>query len=393
MDNGKPFGDAVGDMQECINVLRYYGGWADKIHGKTIPADGNYVVMTRVEPVGVCGLITPWNYPAMLSILKMAPALAAGCTVIMKPAEQTPLTALYLASLTQEAGFPDGVINVLPGYGPTAGAALVESPLVDKISFTGSTEVGKIIQSAAGKNNIKRVTLELGGKSPFVIMNDANVDEAVELAMSAVYANMGQCCCAGSRTFVQEGIYEEFVRKTREAALARVVGDPFNKDTNHGPQIDEEQFNKILAMIQTGVKQGAKLELGGSPASTKGYFIQPTVFSNVTDNMTIAREEIFGPVQQILKFSTLDEVIQRANDTPYGLAAGIVTKNIETALVFAQSVQAGSVWVNCFMPGVGPGVPFGGFKMSGIGREYGEDGLKPFCEIKTISIRIPAKNS
>lgn len=393
LDNGKPFSAAVGDVLYCVATLNYYAGWADKIHGKTIPADGDYVAMTRVEPVGVCGLITPWNYPAMLVCLKIAPALAAGCTVVLKPAEQTPLTALYIAALTKEAGFPDGVVNVIPGYGPTAGAALVESPLVDKISFTGSTEVGKIIQSSSGKTNIKRVTLELGGKSPLVVMDDADVSEAVQIATQAVYENMGQCCCAGTRTFVQEGIYDEFVKKSREAALARVVGDPYNETSHHGPQIDEEQYNKILGLIQTGVKEGAKLETGGSPAGKKGYFIQPTVFSNVTDDMRIAKEEIFGPVQSILKFKTLDEVIKRANDTTYGLAAGIVTKNIETALTFSQCSQAGSVWVNCYMPPCGPAVPFGGFKMSGIGREFGEDGLKPFCEVKAICIKLPKKNS
>jgi acyl-CoA reductase-like NAD-dependent aldehyde dehydrogenase len=311
---------------------------------------------------------------------------------VVKPAEQTPLTALALAQLSKEAGFPTGVINVVPGYGPTAGAGITEHPLVDKVSFTGSTQVGKIIQQAAGKNNIKRVSLELGGKSPLVIFDDANLDTAVETAQFAAFVNQGQTCCAGTRTFVQEGIYDEFVKRTRELALKRKVGNPFDATNVQGPQIDDEQFNKILSLIEAGKKEGAKLECGGKQLGTKGYFIEPTVFSNVTDEMRIAKEEIFGPVQQLLKFKTFDEVLERANDTEYGLAAGVITQDIDKAMQFAQGIQAGTVWINNYMQG-GFTAPFGGFKSSGIGREGGEDGLHQFCEIKTIVLKVTQKNS
>lgn len=264
------------------------------------------ISFTRIEPVGIVGAIIPWNFPAMMMVAKLAPALACGCTIVVKPAEQTPLTALALAALIAEAGFPPGVVNVLPGYGPTAGAAIVESPLVDKVTFTGSTEVGRIIQQAAGKTNIKRVSLELGGKSPLVIFDDADLEEAVQLAQFAVFFNMGQCCCAGTRTFVQEGIYDAFVKRSAEVAATRAVGDPFDKNNIQGPQIDDEQFHKVLSLIEVGKKEGAKLETGGGRVGNKGYFIQPTVFSGVTDSMRIAKEEIFGPVQQILKFKTLE---------------------------------------------------------------------------------------
>ncbi|KAI1296815.1 Aldehyde dehydrogenase, mitochondrial [Halotydeus destructor] len=393
VDNGKPFTISLMDIQQSIKVLRYYSGWCDKIHGKTVPTEGDFIAMTRVEPVGVCGLIIPWNFPILSTIAKLAPSLACGCTIVIKPAEQTPLTALAVAALVQEAGFPPGVVNVVPGYGPTAGAALTESPLVDKISFTGSTEVGQLIQQVAGKNNIKRVTLELGGKSPLVVCDDADLEEAVQVAQFAVFFNQGQFCIAGSRTFVQEGIYDAFVERARDVAAERVLGDPFDPTTVQGPQVDEEQFNRIMGLIESGIAEGAKLECGGGRHGDQGYFVQPTIFSQVTDNMTIAREEIFGPVMQIFKFTTLDEVIDRANDTRYGLAAGILTKNIDSALMFAQAVQAGAVWVNCYLGG-GPGYPFGGYKMSvWCWPENGQDGLSAYCEIKSIVIKVNQKNS
>ncbi|GBM27672.1 Retinal dehydrogenase 2 [Araneus ventricosus] len=392
LNNGKPYGEAYFDIECTIACIEYYAGYADKIHGKTIPADGDAFSFTRMEPKGVCGQIIPWNYPMVMMSWKIGPALTTGNTVIMKPAEQTPLTALYTASLVLEAGFPPGVFNVVPGYGPTAGAAIAAHMDVDKVAFTGSTEVGKLILQAAGASNTKRVTLEMGGKSPLVIFDDADLDEAVEIAYNALFANMGQCCCAGTRTFVQEGIYEEFVKRSAERAQKRVVGDPFDEKTDHGPQIDEEQFTKILDLIDSGVKQGARLACGGKRKGQKGFFVEPTVFADVTDDMRIAREEIFGPVMQILKFKTLDEVIDRANDTRYGLGSGIVTKNLNTAITFAQQVQAGSVWVNCYDHTTSQ-TPFGGFKMSGQGRELGEDGLHEYLEIKTVTIKIPKKNS
>ncbi|KFM78573.1 Retinal dehydrogenase 1, partial [Stegodyphus mimosarum] len=385
LDNGKPFSEAMFDIEYSIATLRYYAGYADKFHGKTIPSDGNVFSYTRLEPKGVCGQIIPWNYPVVMLSWKLGPALATGNTVIVKPAEQTPLTALYCASLIKEAGFPPGVVNILPGFGPTAGAAIAAHPEIDKVAFTGSTEVGKLILEAAGVSNCKRVTLEMGGKSPLVVFDDADVDEAVEIAYAAVFSNMGQCCCAGTRTFVQEGIYDEFVAKSAERAQKRVLGDPFDEATDHGPQIDNEQLKKILSLIESGVKQGAKLVCGGKQIGNKGYFVAPTVFADVKDNMSIAREEIFGPVQQILKFKTLEEVIERANDTMYGLGSGVITKNINTAITFAQAVQAGSVWVNCY-DATTPQTPFGGFKMSGQGRELGEDGLHEYLEVKTVSI-------
>ncbi|RZC35455.1 retinal dehydrogenase 1, partial [Asbolus verrucosus] len=390
LDNGKPLTESRLDIQYAIDVLRYYAGYCDKIHGNTIPSDGDYFALTRKEPIGVVGQIIPWNYPVMMLIWKWGPALAAGCTMVLKPAEQTPLTALVVAALVKEAGFPKGVINVIPGYGPTAGAALALHKDVNKIAFTGSTEIGAKIMEYSAKSNLKKVSLELGGKSPLVICDDADLDEAVELANFAIFYNQGQNCCAGSRTFVQAGIYEAFVKKAVEKASKRKVGDPFAENVQQGPQIDKPSLDKILRLIQSGKEEGAKLEVGGEQVGTEGYFVQPTVFSNVTDDMTIAKEEIFGPVQSILKFDTLDEVIERANNTSYGLASGIVTKDINTALVFAQAVQAGSVWINCYEP-ITPQTPFGGYKMSGIGRELGADSLDGYLETKTISIKVPTK--
>ncbi|GIY90196.1 retinal dehydrogenase 2 [Caerostris darwini] len=392
LENGKPFNDSLGDVMFAVKTLRYYAGCADKIHGKTIPADGSAFSYTRIEPVGVCGLIIPWNFPLLLVSNKFGPAIAAGNVVVLKPAEQTPLSAIYLATLVKEAGFPAGVVNIIPGYGPTAGGALTAHLDVDKVSFTGSTEVGKLIQQAAGNSNTKRVTLEMGGKSPLVVCSDVDLDEAVLIAHNALFFNMGECCCAGSRTFVHEDIYDAFVAKSKELAQKRVVGCPFDGKTVQGPQIDDEQFNKILTLIESGKKEGAKLECGGGRHGSKGYFVQPTVFSNVTDNMRIAKEEIFGPVQQIFKFKTLEEAIERSNNTEYGLAAGILTKDINKAILYSQQVRAGTIWINCFFASAVQ-TPFGGFKMSGQGREFGTDALKAYCEIKTVTIKIPQKNS
>ncbi|KAK4881901.1 hypothetical protein RN001_005220 [Aquatica leii] len=387
VDNGKTYANALFDVQYTVDVFRYYAGYADKIHGNTIPLGNEFVSLTVKEPVGIVGQIIPWNYPLMMISWKWAPALAAGCTIVLKPAEQTPLSALAMAALTKEAGFPDGVINVVPGYGHTAGSALVKHPEVKKVAFTGSTEVGNKIMEVVGQNSLKRVSLELGGKSPLVVFDDFDVDQAVNIAYNACFANHGQNCCAGSRTYVQAGIYDKFVKKAVEKAKTTTVGDPFHEDTDQGPQVSQEMLEKVLGLIECGKKDGAKLETGGCQKGKEGYFIEPTVFSNVTDNMTIAREEIFGPVQSIFKFNTLEEVIKRANDTTYGLAAGVLTKDISTALSYAKSVHAGSVWVNCY-DAITPQTPFGGYKYSGIGRELGEDGLKEYLEVKTITIKI-----
>ncbi|XP_061115920.1 aldehyde dehydrogenase 1A1-like isoform X2 [Conger conger] len=393
MDSGKLFLMAYFvDLMGTIKTLRYYGGWADKIQGKTIPVDGEYFTFTRHEPIGVCGQIIPWNFPLMMFAWKIAPALSCGNTVVIKPAEQTPLTALHMASLIKEAGFPPGVVNIVPGYGPTAGHAISHHMDIDKVAFTGSTNVGKLIKKAAGETNLKRVTLELGGKSPNIVFADSDLEHAVEQAHHGLFFNQGQCCLAGSRVFVEEPIYEEFVRRSVEKAQKRVLGNPLVPGVDQGPQIDKVQFDKILELIESGKKEGAKLECGGGAWGQKGLFIQPTVFSDVTDDMRIAKEEIFGPVQQIMKFRSIDEVIKRANNTHYGLAAGVFTNDINKALTIAAALQAGTVWVNCYNA-MSSQAPFGGFKMSGNGREMGEYGLQEYTEVKTVTVKIPQKNS
>uniref|UniRef100_A0A7M4F957 aldehyde dehydrogenase (NAD(+)) n=1 Tax=Crocodylus porosus TaxID=8502 RepID=A0A7M4F957_CROPO len=386
LDNGKPYSIAYSvDLDMTIKCLRYFAGWADKCHGKTIPIDGDFFCYTRHEPVGICGQIIPWNFPLLMQAWKIGPALATGNVIVMKVAEQTPLSALYVASLIKEAGFPAGVVNIVPGYGPSAGAAISSHMQVDKVAFTGSTEVGHLIQKAAAESNLKKVTLELGGKSPNIILSDADMDWAVEQSHFALFFNQGQCCCAGSRTYVQEDIYHEFVERSVERAKARVVGNPFDFKTEQGPQVDEEQFKKILGYISIGKREGAKLLCGGNPAADRGYFIQPTIFGDVQDNMTIATEEIFGPVMQILKFKTVEEVIERANDSKYGLAAAIFTKDIDKANYVSQALRAGTVWINCYDV-FGAQAPFGGYKESGNGRELGEYGLEAYTEVKTVSI-------
>ncbi|XP_029959382.1 aldehyde dehydrogenase, mitochondrial-like [Salarias fasciatus] len=393
LDNGKPYAVSYSvDVPNVVKCLRYYGGWADKWEGKTIPIDGDFFCYTRHEPIGVCGQIIPWNFPLLMLAWKLGPALATGNTVVVKVAEQTPLTALYIASLIREVGFPEGVVNILPGMGPSAGAAIAKHMDVDKVAFTGSTEVGHLIQQASGSSNLKKVTLELGGKSPNIILSDANLEDAVEQSHFALFFNQGQCCCAGSRTFVQAKIYDEFVERSVERARRRVVGDPFDMKTEQGPQVDQEQFNKILGYISSGKREGAKLMCGGGVAADRGYFIQPTVFGDVQDNMTIAREEIFGPVMQILKFDSLEEVVTRANDTKYGLAAAVFTKDIDKAHYVSQGLRAGTVWINCYDV-FGAQAPFGGYKASGNGRELGEYGLDNYTEVKTVTTKVPQKNS
>ncbi|XP_023658979.1 aldehyde dehydrogenase 1A1 isoform X2 [Paramormyrops kingsleyae] len=393
IDSGKLFLTAYyADLIGTIKTLRYYAGWADKIQGKTIPVDGEYFTFTRHEPIGVCGQIIPWNFPLLMFTWKIAPALCCGNTVVIKPAEQTPLSALHMAALIKEAGFPAGVVNVVPGYGPTAGHAIAHHMDIDKVAFTGSTNVGKLIKKAAGDSNLKRVTLELGGKSPNIVFADCDLEHAVEQAHHGLFFNQGQCCIAGSRVFVEEPIYEEFVRRSVERAKRRVLGNPLVPGVDQGPQIDKKQFDKILELIESGKRDGAKLECGGRAWGQKGLFIQPTVFSDVTDDMRIAKEEIFGPVQQIMKFSSTEEVIKRANNTQYGLAAGLFTNDLNKALTISSALQAGTVWVNCY-GAVSSQCPFGGYKMSGNGREMGEYGLEEYTEVKTVTIKIPQKNS
>ena len=386
LDNGKPYRDSMAaDLPLTIKCYRYYAGWADKIVGKTIPVDGDFTCFTRHEPVGVVGQIIPWNFPLLMQAWKWGPALASGCTLVLKPAEQTPLTALRVAQLAQEAGFPNGVINVVPGFGPTAGAALTRHMDVDKVAFTGETSTGQLIMEAAAKSNLKRVSLELGGKSPNIVFADADIDAAVEGAYFGLFFNQGQCCCAGSRLFVEQSIHDEFVAKLVQRAKSQKVGDPFDPETTQGPQITREQQERVLSFIDSGKKEGATIHCGGGKPNLPGYFVEPTVFSGVTDGMKIAREEIFGPVMNILSFGNIEEVVERSNRTQFGLAAAVWTRDIKKAHRMARSLRAGTVWINCYDV-FDAAAPFGGYKMSGVGRELGEYALQLYTEVKTVYI-------
>ncbi|MBL9122715.1 MAG: aldehyde dehydrogenase family protein [Planctomycetaceae bacterium] len=387
LDNGKPIRDSRNaDLPLAIDCLRYYAGYADKIHGQTIPVRGNYFTYTRREPMGVAGQIIPWNFPILMVAWKWGPALAAGCTIVMKPAEQTPLTCLRLARLAQKAGIPDGVINVVPGYGPTAGAAIVKHPGVDKIAFTGEHRTAQIIMRDASET-LKRLTFELGGKSPNVVFADADLDAAAAGAHFGLYFNQGQCCCAGSRLFVEEKIYDKFVERLSALNEKRKLGNPLDPETEQGPQVDQDQFNKIMHFIDLGKQQGAQCVNGGKRFGNRGYFIEPTMFTGVTDDMAIARDEIFGPVLSVLKFKNLDEIVQRANNTVFGLAAAVWTRDVGKAHHLANNVRAGTVWVNCYDV-FDAAAPFGGFKMSGMGRELGERGLDAYTETKTVTMSL-----
>lgn len=387
LDNGKPISDArAADLPLVIDCLHYYAGWADKIHGDTIPIRGDYFCYTRREPLGVCGQIIPWNFPMLMAAWKWGPALAAGCTIVMKPAEQTPLTCLRMGELAMEAGFPPGVINIVPGYGPTAGAALVKHPGVDKIAFTGEHRTAQIIMADAAQT-LKRLTFELGGKSPNIVFADADIDAAIAGAEFGLFFNQGQCCCAGSRLFVEESVHDEFVEKIVERANSRVLGNQMDANTTQGPQVDQAQFDKILGYIEKGKEQGAACVAGGNRFGNKGYFIEPTVFTGVTDDMAIATDEIFGPVMNILSFKDFDEVVKRSNSTCFGLAAAVWTRDVTKAHRIANSVRAGTVWINCYDV-FDAAAPFGGFKMSGIGRELGEAALANYTELKTVTMSL-----
>ncbi|KAL5975141.1 Aldehyde dehydrogenase 2 member C4 [Asimina triloba] len=391
-DGGKLFaiGKAV-DVPGAADLLRYYAGAADKVHGQTLKMSRSFHGYTLLEPVGVVGHIIPWNYPTTMFFTKVSPALAAGCTMIVKPAEQTPLSALYYAHLAKLAGIPDGVLNVITGFGPTAGAAISSHMDVDQVCFTGSTEVGKIVMQDAAASNLKTVSLELGGKSPLIIFDDADIDMAVDLARLAIFHNKGEICVAASRVYVQEGIYDEFVRKSAERAKSWVVGDPFDPKVDQGPQVDKVQYERVLKYIHSGVTEGATLLTGGKPYGGKGYYIEPTIFTNVTlskvedkqEDMQIVKDEIFGPVMSLIKFKTVEEAIERANTTRYGLAAGIVTKDINIANRVSRSIRAGSIWINCYFA-FDRDCPFGGFKMSGFGKDLGLQALHKYLQTKAV---------
>ncbi|WP_328702124.1 aldehyde dehydrogenase family protein [Alicyclobacillus fructus] len=387
LDNGKPIRESLNaDLPLAIEHIRYYAGWPTKVVGQTIPVAGKYFNYTRHEPVGVVGQIIPWNFPLLMACWKIGAALAMGCTVVLKPAEQTPLSALYLAKLIQEAGFPPGVVNVVPGFGETAGQALVEHPDVNKIAFTGSTEVGKLIMRNAAAT-LKRVTLELGGKSPNIILPDADMSRAIPGAFMGIMFNQGQVCCAGSRLFVQKKAYDNVVADLVSLAKKIRQGPGLDQSTEMGPLVSDEQEKRVLGYIEKGVEEGAEVLVGGGKATDRGYFVQPTIFANVRDDMTIAREEIFGPVVAAMPFEDLDEVIARANDTEYGLAAGVWTENIRNAHYIASKLKAGTVWVNCYNV-FDAAAPFGGYKQSGIGREMGSYALNNYTEVKDVWISL-----
>jgi phenylacetaldehyde dehydrogenase len=387
LDNGKPLAIArVADVPLTVEHLRYYAGWATKIEGHTIPLilapPNKFHAYTVREPIGVVGQIIPWNFPLLMAAWKLGPSLAAGCTSILKPAEQTPLTALRLGELIQEAGFPDGVVNIVPGYGETAGAALAAHPDVDKIAFTGSTEVGRlIIKAAAG--NLKKVSLELGGKSPNVVFDDADFDRAIPEAASAIFFNHGQCCCAGSRLYVEKKSFDKVVDGVAQQAQKIRVRPGFEPDSDMGPLVSDEQLKRVCGYLEAGFQEGAKAVTGGKRHGDKGYFVEPTVLVNTNEKMKVVQEEIFGPVVTAIPFSDPGEIITKANDTVYGLAAGVWTRDIKKAHATANRIKAGTVWINCYNV-FDPAMPFGGYKQSGWGREMGHEVLEHYTEVKSV---------
>ena len=394
-DNGKPIKESLYvDLPQVVENFEYFAGWATKIEGETIPVPGKMFNYTLREPIGVCGQIIPWNFPLLMAAWKLAPALAAGNTVVLKPAEQTPVGAMELGKLIQEAGFPEGVVNIVPGYGETAGAALAAHRGIDKVAFTGSTEVGKLIAKAAAEN-LTKVSLELGGKAPNIVFADSNLDQAVAGAMMGIFYNQGQVCCAGSRLFVEEGVKDEFLSKLTEKAERIAVGDPMDKSTQMGPQVSEEQLNRIKGYVDVARNEGAAVVTGGvSPeldgAFQKGYFFRPTIFADVNNRMRVAQEEIFGPVVSVISFKDEDDLLKQANDTIYGLSAGIWTQDITRAHRFAREIKAGVVWINTYNM-FNAASPFGGYKQSGYGREMGRHALDLYTQVKSVWVDLSGR--
>ena len=392
LNNGKTLREALrGDIPPTADIFYYYAGWTRKIYGETIPVDGNFLNYTLREPVGVVGMITAWNYPMLLAAWKVAPALAAGCTMVIKPSEMTPLTTFRLAELCREAGVPDGVVNVVTGYGPTAGEALGRHMDVDKVAFTGSIRTARALMKASGESNLKRLSLELGGKSPNIIFPDADLERASKAAFWGIYANKGEVCSAGSRLLVHEKIYDAFVGKLAERAVKMRVGNPLDPKTEMGSQISRAQMERVLAYIESGRTEGARILSGGERDTegekAKGFYVKPTVFADVKPQMKIAQEEIFGPVLAAMKFSDAGEAAEIANSTIYGLVSAVWTRDIVVAHRLAQQIKAGSVWINaynCF----DSSSPFGGYKQSGFGREMGPHALESYTQIKSVWVSL-----
>ncbi len=393
LNNGKTIRESKnGDLPLAIGLLRYFAGWPTKIHGETIPVSvpyypgAKFLHYTVREPVGVIGAIIPWNFPLLMAVERLAPALACGNVLILKPAEQTPLSALRLGELLLEAGLPEGVVNIIPGFGPSAGATLAAHPNVDKVTFTGSTEVGReVIKASAG--NLKRVTLELGGKSPNIVFADADLEAAAKGMFMGVFYNQGQCCSAGSRIFVERPKFDELLQILSERAKTVRQGPGLDPKTQMGPLVSEEQRQRVLSYIESGKKEGAKLLAGGDAASGAGYFVKPAVFADVKDSMKIAQEEIFGPVAAVMPFDSVEEVVSRANSSSYGLVAGVWTKDVKKAHQMAQNIKAGTVWINCYHF-VDAAAPWGGFKQSGYGREKSQYAIESYTQLKSVWVDL-----
>lgn len=391
LDNGKSMRNSRGDVALVSKYIRHCAGWADKVYGRVIDTGASHFSYSKREPIGVCGQIIPWNFPLLMWSWKIGPALATGNTVVLKPAEATPLSALYASQLVKEAGIPAGVINIVPGFGKIVGAKITSHPKIKKIAFTGSTATGKIIMKAAAESNLKKVTLELGGKSPNIVFDDCDVEDTVQNLVNGIFYNSGEVCCAGSRIYIQEGIYDTVLAKFKEAAESIKVGNPFDEDTFQGAQTSEMQLEKILNYIRIGKEEGATLVAGGERVGSKGYFIKPTIFADVTEDMTIVKDEIFGPIVTVSKFSTVDEAVELANNSIYGLAGGIHTSDINKAMDVANRIESGIIWINTYND-FHQNVPFGGFGMSGMGSEMSAEALDNYTQTKGVRAKLTRKN-